>query len=64
MTMTPNMCGTQAFLSRPLAGKHIAFDGRLLHGAPADANAWHADKGASQLREIAGGIGESVGDRR
>lgn len=40
----------QAFLSRPLAGKHIAFDGRLLHGAPADANAWHADKGGEGTR--------------
>lgn len=28
------------FLSRPRVGKHISFDGRLLHGAPADANLW------------------------
>ena len=30
----------EAFISRPAIGKHISFDGRLLHGAPADANIW------------------------
>lgn len=30
----------KAFLSRPAPGKHISFDGRMLHGAPADANIW------------------------
>jgi len=30
----------EAFISRPAAGKHISFDGRLLHGAPADADIW------------------------
>jgi hypothetical protein len=30
----------EVFVSRPAPGKHISFDGRLLHGAPADANVW------------------------
>jgi len=31
-----HLSGRGAFLSFPVAGKHLAFDGRLLHGAPAD----------------------------
>lgn len=30
----------EAVLSRPAQGKHISFDGRMLHGAPADADLW------------------------
>ena len=35
----------EAFISRPAPGKHISFDGRLLHGAPADANIWKSPSG-------------------
>lgn len=31
---------SEAYISRPAPGKHISFDGRLLHGAPADADVW------------------------
>jgi len=27
-------------VARPAGGKHMSFDGRLLHGAPAEANVW------------------------
>ena len=44
----------EAFLSRPAQGKHISFDGRMLHGAPADADVWTtqtlAAGGAAQTR--------------
>ncbi len=28
------VCGRGGWCSQPVAGKHLAFDGRLLHGAP------------------------------
>lgn len=37
----------EAMVSRPMPGKHISFDGRLLHGAPADADIWSAGSGGS-----------------
>jgi len=43
-------------VSRPYPGKHISFDGRLLHGAPSEANVWQ--KGAD--RRGAGGNRERV----
>lgn len=35
---------TQAYLSHPKLGKHVSFDGRLLHGVPPELMASHAEK--------------------
>ncbi|KAJ0389301.1 hypothetical protein ATCC90586_011781 [Pythium insidiosum] len=53
----------KGYLSRPMLGKHISFDGRLLHGAPGDL----ADMFASE-REVpagpAGAAAAAVGSKR
>eukprot|EP00928_Gymnodinium_smaydae_P054308 TRINITY_DN3810_c0_g1_i3.p1 TRINITY_DN3810_c0_g1~~TRINITY_DN3810_c0_g1_i3.p1 ORF type:complete len:404 (+),score=87.72 TRINITY_DN3810_c0_g1_i3:36-1247(+) len=50
----------RAHLSRPAVGKHIAFDGRWLHGAPADlAAALAPESGAA-----AGGEAKTSGGKR